>query len=321
MSIQKFGLHSLLPDTITLLSGPGCPVCVSDQSFINKAISYARLPNTIITTFGDLIRVPGTSSSLAKEQAKGADVRIIYSPHQALEIAQDNPDKIVIFLAIGFETTAPTSAATILKSHHLEIKNLLLLSSHKTMPPAMTALIDKGVEVNGYIAPGHVSTITGIQMYESFVNNFRVGCVISGFEPLDLMQSIYLLIRQLEQHQPKVENQYSRVVKKEGNLMAKKILSEVFISHDDWWRGLGILPLSGLKLAPKFDYFDAEIKLTTDVEPSEENPNCICGTILRGQATPTDCPLFGNNCTPLNPVGACMVSSEGTCSAYYKYRD
>jgi hydrogenase expression/formation protein HypD len=319
MSIQKFGIPSLLPLNIKLLSGPGCPVCVSSRSYIDQAIAYSRMENVIITTFGDLIRIPGSTSSLEKEKANGADIRIVYSPLDALAIARSNLDKKIVFLGIGFETTAPGSAASIVTAYNENLKNFLLFSSHKVMPPAMSALIDEGVKIDGYIAPGHVSTITGHNIYLDFPKKFGIACVISGFEPVDLLQSIYMLVKQVEENDPKVEIQYRRAVKMSGNEKALAILDEVFELRDDWWRGLGILPKSGLKIRNKYADFDAESVLQVDVEPTREDKGCLCGEILKGLKNPKDCKLFGKGCTPSDPVGACMVSSEGACHAYYKY--
>ena len=319
MSIQKFGIPTLLPDTIRLISGPGCPVCVSDRKYIDQAIAYARLEDVIITTYGDLIRVPGSTSSLDEEKAEGADVRIVYSVLDALKIAKDNKDKKIVFLGIGFETTAPSSAAGIVRAQMAGIRNFYVFSSHKIMPPAMEALIDEGVKLDGYIAPGHVSTITGVGIYENIPKKFGLGCVVSGFEPVDLLKAILMLVNQIENNDPKVEIAYTRVVKPEGNIKAQQMLEEVFELRDDWWRGLGILKKSGLKINEKYADFDAEVQIPVEVEPTREDKGCICGEILKGLKNPKDCKLFAKACTPNNPVGACMVSHEGSCHAYYKY--
>lgn len=319
MAIQKFGIPSLLPENIKLVSGPGCPVCVSSRKYIDQSVAYAKLPNVIITTYGDLIRIPGSSSTLDEEKAKGADVRIIYSVLDALKIAKDNPKKKIIFLGIGFETTAPSSAVGIINAHKQGITNFFLFSSHKVMPPAMTAIIDEGVKIDGYIAPGHVSTITGSGIYKDIADIYKLGCVISGFEPVDLLQSILMLIRQFEKGEPKVEIEYSRVVKPEGNLKAQQMLDEVFELKDDWWRGLGILPKSGLKIRDLYKKYDAEFMIPVEVEATREDKGCLCGEILKGLKTPKDCKLFGKGCTPSDPVGACMVSHEGACNAYYRF--
>ena len=319
MAIQKFGIPSLLPPTIELLSGPGCPVCVSSREFIDKAIAYSRLENVIIATYGDLIRVPGSTSSLDKEKASGARVKIVYSVLDALKVAKENPSKKIIFLGIGFETTSPGSALGIVKAFEEKISNFFLFSSHKVMPPAMEALIDEGVKIDGYIAPGHVSVITGTSIYKDIPEKHRLGCVIAGFEPVDLLQSIYMLVQQLENNQPKVEIQYKRAVKPEGNIIAQNYLNEVFVPGPDWWRGLGILQNSGLKIREKYKMHDAEANINVEVEPTREDKGCICGEILKGLKKPKDCKLFGKACTPEDPVGACMVSHEGSCAAYYRY--
>ncbi|MAE07971.1 MAG: hydrogenase formation protein HypD [Bacteroidetes bacterium] len=319
MSIQKFGLPYLLPETVELVSGPGCPVCVTSREYIDKAIAYSRLDNVIITTFGDLIRVPGSSSTLEKEKASGADVRIVYSILDAMLIAKKNKSKKIVFLGIGFETTAPSSAAGILKARTAGLKNFYVYSAHKVMPPAMEALIDDGVNIDGYIGPGHVSTITGQSIYMNIPKKYNMGVVISGFEPVDIMQSIHMLVTQIENNDPKVEIQYTRVVKPEGNIVAQQMLEEIFEYRDDWWRGLGILKNSGLNIKKDYEMHDAEKMIEVEVEETVEPVGCICGLILRGEKKPKDCGLFGKVCTPTDPVGACMVSNEGSCHAYYLY--
>jgi len=320
MAIQKFGIPSLLPENIQLLSGPGCPVCVTDRKFIDTAIAFARLDDVIITTYGDLIRVPGSSSTLDAERGKGHKVKIVYSILDALEIAKENPDKKVIFLGIGFETTTPSSAAGVVNAISMELNNFYLYSSHKVMPPAMSALIDEGVKIDAYIAPGHVSAITGTAIYDDIPRKYRLGCVISGFEAVDLMQTILLLSRQMENDDPKVEIQYKRAVVREGNTKAQKLVAQVFEACDDWWRGLGVLKDSGLKLKPAYAHLDAELVIPVEVERTREDKGCICGEILKGLKSPADCKLFGKICTPNDPVGACMVSNEGACHAWIRYR-
>lgn len=320
MAIQRFGIPSLLPQHIELVSGPGCPVCVTDRAYIDKAIAYARQSDVIITTFGDLIRVPGSSSTLDREKAMGADVRIVYSILDALTIAKKNRKKKIIFLGIGFETTSPGTAAGIIKAQMAGLFNFYVLSAHKIMPPPMAALIEQGVKIDGYLGPGHVSTITGSAMYQFIPERFNLGVVISGFEPLDILQSIYMLVLQHENKQPKVEIQYNRVVRPEGNIKALELLDEVFELRDDWWRGLGILPASGMAIRPKYESFDAEKQIPVQVEPTREDKGCICGKILKGIANPSDCKLFGKACTPADPAGACMVSNEGACAAHYRFK-
>ena len=320
MAIHRFGLASLLPSNIRLISGPGCPVCVSSQLFIDKAMAYSKIPGTIITTYGDLIRVPGSSTSLEKERAAGSDIRIVYSALESLEIARGNPEKNVIFLGIGFETTAPATAATIIKAKKEKISNFFVLSAHKVMPPVMKALVEEGVKINGFIAPGHVTAITGTSIYNDLASVYGLGVVVSGFEPADLMQAVLMLAIQMESGTPKVEIQYQRVVHYKGNIIAQQLLDEVFVHSDDSWRGLGMIPDSGLKIRENFSSFDAEKQFTVNVPESVEPKGCICGQILRGIKTPEDCTLFAKKCSPSHPVGACMVSAEGTCATYYKYR-
>jgi len=320
MAIQRFGLPSLLPSTIHLISGPGCPVCVSSQHFIDMAMAYSKMPGVIITTYGDLIRVPGSTTSLEKERANGSDVRIVYSVLESLEISKSNPEKKVIFLGIGFETTAPLTAAAILQAKKENIDNFFVLSAHKVMPPVMKALVDEGVKIDGFIAPGHVTAITGTAIYNELAEVCGLGVVVSGFEPVDMMQAIFMLTEQIESGTPKVEIQYQRVVHAEGNKIAQKMLNDVFELRDDQWRGLGVIPKSGLGIRDELSSFDAEKQFNVEVPESTEPKGCICGQILRGLKTPVDCGLFGKKCTPTDPVGACMVSGEGTCATYFKYR-
>jgi hydrogenase expression/formation protein HypD len=320
MAIHRFGLHAMLPPTIRLLSGPGCPVCVSGMQFIDKAMVLAAIDGVIIATYGDLIRVPGSGSSLEKEKAKGRDIRIIYSVTEALQVARDNPSKKVVFPGIGFETTAPLTAAAILEAEKEGIRNFFVLSSHKVMPPAMQALVDGGVKLDGFIAPGHVTSITGTGMYGFLALEHGLGVVVSGFEPADLLQSVLMLTEQVESGTPQVEIQYRRVVKPEGNPIARRFMDEIFEPSDDTWRGLGMIPLSGLRIRSRWSAFDAEKVFPLDIPEPPEPKGCICGQILRGAMTPPECALFATRCTPSNPVGACMVSAEGTCATYYKYR-
>jgi hydrogenase expression/formation protein HypD len=320
MAIQRFGLPSLLPPTIRLISGPGCPVCVSSQHFIDMAMAYSKIPGVVITTYGDLIRVPGSTTSLEKERANGSDIRIVYSVLESLEIAKKNPEKKVVFLGIGFETTAPLTAAAILQAKMENIENFFVLSSHKVMPPVMKALVEEGVKIDGFIAPGHVTAITGTAIYNELAEVCGLGVVVSGFEPVDMMQAILMLTEQIESGNPKVEIQYQRVVHTDGNKIAQQMLEDVFELHDDRWRGLGVIPKSGLGIREELSAFNAEKQFKAEVPESTEPKGCICGQILRGLKTPVDCDLFGKKCTPTDPVGACMVSGEGTCATYYKYR-
>ena len=320
MAIHRFGIPSLLPDNVKLISGPGCPVCVSGIEFIDKAIALSNREDVIITTYGDLIRVPGSKSSLEKEKSMGDDVRIVYSALDALEIAKQNKDKKIVFLGIGFETTTPGTAVVIQQSYKEKISNLYLLSAHKIMPPVMEALLKEKVKIDGFICPGHVSTITGSKIYDFIPEKYKIACVVTGFEPTDIMQSVYMLAKQINEQDQKVEIQYSRVVTREGNIKAQVIMNEVFETRTDNWRGIGEITNSGLKLREKYKAFDAELVFDIQIDPVEEHSACICGQILRGQKAPKDCKLFGMVCSPDNPIGACMVSSEGACQAFYKYR-
>jgi hydrogenase expression/formation protein HypD len=319
-AIHRFGITSLLPQGVKLVSGPGCPVCVTGTDYIDKAIAYSKMEGVILTTFGDMIRVPGSVTSLEKEKSAGADVRIVLSGLDALEIARTNREKTVIFLGIGFETTAPGTAVTIQLAEKDHIENFLLLSAHKVMPPAMEAIINEGVNLDGFICPGHVATITGSKIFKFIPERFNLGCVITGFEPADILLSILMLIKQVNMKSPKVEIQYKRAVIENGNSIALMHMSEVFEPSDATWRGFGVIPSSGLMLRTKFESFDAEKRIPLKREPGKENDLCICGTILRGLKTPEECRLFANLCTPENPIGACMVSSEGSCNNWYRYR-
>lgn len=319
MAIQKSGIPGLLPANITLKSGPGCPVCVSSREFIDKAIALSQHPEVVITTYGDLIRVPGSKYNLDSAKAAGNDVRIVYSVLDAIRIASQLREKKVVFLGIGFETTAPATAAAILQANQLKLKNFYLLSAHKIMPPAMSALMDESVMIHGFLCPGHVSTITGASIYQPLVDDYKTACVIAGFEPTDILQSLLMLVKQVENNRPEVENQYTRAVKAEGNIKARRMLEEVFSLQADWWRGLGVIEKSGMQLKNKYRQFAAEEHFDLKVEATKDPPQCICGEVLKGVKEPKDCLLFDKACHPAHPVGACMVSHEGACHAYYKY--
>jgi hydrogenase expression/formation protein HypD len=319
-AIHRFGIPYLLPGNIKLISGPGCPVCVTGNDFIDKAVKASLMDDVILTTFGDLIRVPGSNSTLDKERAKGADIRIVISGLDALEIARINPDKRVIFLGIGFETTAPGTAVTMKKAKEENRENFYLLSAHKIMPPAMEAIIKDGININGFICPGHVAAITGSEIFCFIPEKYKLGCVVAGFEPVDIVQAILMLVNQVNSNSPGTEIQYSRAVSKEGNSMAKKHLTDVFEVCDASWRGFGVIPGSGLMLKKEFERFDAEKFFPSESGWQEEKGSCICGDILRGKKNPPDCPLFGKACVPDNPTGACMVSNEGACNTWFKYR-
>jgi len=319
MAIHRFGIKDLLPKNINLISGPGCPVCVTAIDFIDKAIEISKIKDTVITTFGDLIKVPGSYSTLEKEKAKGADVRIVYSILESMDLAVLYPSKNIVFLAIGFETTAPATAAGIIKAEEMNLKNFSVLCAHKVMPPPMQAIIEEGIKTDGFLAPGHVSVITGIDMYRFIVNKFKKAVVVSGFEPVDVLQSIYMIVKQLEANKPDVEIQYTRVVKPEGNQKAKALLEEVFEYSEANWRGLGTIPNSALTIKSKFEKFNAEKVFPIKIQKTREPKGCICGQVLKGLKLPSECKLFKKVCTPENPTGACMVSSEGACNVYYRY--
>lgn len=320
VSILKHGIRQLLPPSIRMLSGPGCPVCVTPVADIDKAVALARIPGIIIATFGDMVRVPGSSSTLQKEKADGADVRIVYSTQDAIETARQNPLKSVVFVGVGFETTAPTVAASLLQASGEGISNYYVLSLHKLTPPVMKALLSSHeIELDGIVCPGHVSAITGSRPYEFIGNDHNVSAVISGFEPLDILLAVEMLVKQVEEGRHVLENAYTRVVRHEGNMQALEIMDEVFETSDSIWRGIGVVPESGLRLRDKYSAFDAERRFEIERQTSRENPACICGEILRGVKGPHDCRLFRTVCDPGHPVGPCMVSAEGTCSAYYLY--
>jgi len=320
VAIFKYGIRQLLPPTIEMVSGPGCPVCVTSNSDIDKCIAFSQLPGVIVATFGDMLKVPGSRSSLQRAKAEGADVRMVYSALDALSMARDSTDKSVVFLGIGFETTAPTIAASILQAQEQKIVNYHVFSMHKLTPPVVKAVLDAGeVKIGGIVCPGHVSVITGSQAWEFVARDYGIPCVVSGFEPLDILQCISMLVEQVEGGRSEVEIAYSRGVCHEGNIEAQKLMHRVFQPSPAEWRGIGQVPGSGLKLREKYSRFDAE--RVFEIEPGEsfEPDGCICGEVLRGVRTPHDCALFNSVCTPQSPVGPCMVSSEGTCAAYYLY--
>ncbi|RPJ18062.1 MAG: hydrogenase formation protein HypD [Desulfobacteraceae bacterium] len=322
MSIFRNGIRNVIPETISLISGPGCPVCVTAQSEIDAFIELAGEPDTIITTFGDLMRVPGTGSSLQKERAEGRDIRMVYSTFDALEIAVKNPEKRVVFLGVGFETTAPTVAASILAAREMKAGNFFVYSAHKTVPQALFALVKtEGIRIDGFILPGHVSVIIGTGAYLPFFNQCRVPCVVAGFEPSDILQALLMLVRQIENKAPGLENAYPRAVSFEGNKKAVGVMNQVFEPADVAWRGIGIIPRSGLKIRDEFSGYDAGKRFSITEKVSQEPKGCACGEILTGLKTPVECALYKKICTPVDPVGPCMVSSEGTCAAYYKYHD
>ncbi len=322
-TFRRFGLDKMLPVNLRLISGPGCPVCVSTQDYIDNAIELAKDKDVIILSFGDMLRVPGTRSSLEKERASSGNIRVIYSPLDSLAMARLHPHKRIIFLAVGFETTAPAIALTITAAKKERLSNLFFLCSLKLIPPAMAQLVhDPRLKLDGFLCPGHVSAIIGIKPYEFIVKKYGISCCIAGFEPLDMMEGLYLLLRQIRRKNPSVKNQYARVVRIEGNPKAKKIIKDVFRVSDSAWRGLGVIPKSGLSIRKEFARFDAEKEFCFKRENEKARKRatkCKCSDVLKGIASPPECPLFSKGCTPDNPIGACMVSNEGACHAYYKY--
>jgi len=319
MAIARHGIKGLLPENLRLISGPGCPVCVTPQGQIDQFIELGKSADTILTTFGDMIRVPGTHSNLEAERARGADVRVVYSPLDAITIAEENPGKRVIFFGIGFETTTPAIALAILEAWKRGLPDFFVLSAHKLIPPAMTALAsDPEVGIEGFICPGHVSSIIGSEAYQPIAREYGIPCVVTGFEPLDILQAIHMLVKQAMEGRAEVEVQYSRAVSQYGNLAATKCVYTAFDVVDTEWRGIGVIPVSGLALRPEFAAYDAS-KFLPEYVPSPGNKACECGLILKGLKSPSDCKAFGRVCTPENPLGPCMVSNEGACAAEFRY--
>ncbi|OGD71421.1 MAG: hydrogenase formation protein HypD [Candidatus Coatesbacteria bacterium RBG_13_66_14] len=319
MSVARSGLRSLLPKNIRLLSGPGCPVCVTGVGFVDAAVAYARRPDTIVCTFGDLVKVPGSSGSLARERARGADIHVLYSPAETLPIAAENPDKLVVFLGVGFETTTPTVAALVDAAVGGGVKNFALLSAHKTMPNALRALCTGGVKLDGFLLPGHVSVVTGLEIYRFVPEEFGLACAVTGFEAADILSGILALVRQVNAGEPKVQNAYPRAVTAGGNPRARALVDKYFQACDADWRGLGVIPGSGLELREEFADYDALKAYPVEVGEPVEPAGCRCGDVLRGLLHPTECPLFERPCNPGEPLGACMVSNEGACAAAYRY--
>jgi hydrogenase expression/formation protein HypD len=320
-AIVKYGVDELLPPQITLLHGPGCPVCVTPVELIDKATEIAAQPGVIFTSFGDMLRVPGTQHDLLSSKAAGADVRMVYSPLDALKMAQANPDSQVVFFAVGFETTAPANAMTVYQAKKLGIKNFSLLVSHVLVPPAIEAILSSPRNrVQGFLAAGHVCAVVGYAEYEPLAQKYKVPFVVTGFEPLDILQGIYMTVKQLEEGRVEVENQYARAVRREGNPAALQIMREVFTVVDRKWRGIGEIPRSGLGLSAAYAEFDAERRFGVADYHAEESGECLSGLVLQGEKRPQECPAFGTRCTPEHPLGATMVSTEGACAAYYRYR-
>ena len=320
-SIFKYGIEELLPPSVELIHGPGCPVCVMPKGRIDDAISIAQNPEVILTTFGDTMRVPGSKISLLQARANGADIRMVYSPLDCLQIAKNNPEKEVVFFAIGFETTAPSTAFTILQAAAENINNFSMFCNHVLVIPALKALLDNpDLRLDGFVGPGHVSMVIGTNPYEFISQEYNKPIVISGFEPLDILQSIWMLLWQLVENRCEVENQYSRLVEENGNQQAIAAINKVFQVRKTFaWRGLDEIPYSGLKISPEYAKFDAEVKFTIPNLKIPDHKACQCGEILKGVLKPWECKVFGTACTPEKPIGSCMVSSEGACAAYYKY--
>ncbi len=320
-SIVKYGVDELLPKGITLIHGPGCPVCVTPVELIDKAIQLAHRPDIIFCSFGDMMRVPGTKENLLLAKAQGGDVRMVYSPLDCLQLARENPGKQVVFFAVGFETTAPANAMAVFQAKEQGIKNFSILVSHVLVPPAMEAILSSpNQRINGFLAAGHVCTVMGYTEYEPLAAKFKVPIVVTGFEPVDILEGLYLCIAQLEKGEAKVENQYTRSVQRQGNLPAQTLIKEVFQIVPRKWRGIGEIPLSGLGLRPQYAAYDAEKKFDLQDLAVSEDPECISGLVLQGIKKPKECTAFATRCTPETPLGAPMVSPEGACAAYYNYR-
>ena len=317
-TIVRQGIDELLPAEIRMIHGPGCPVCVTPLEMVDKAINIAGRQGVIFTSYGDMLRVPGTTGDLLGLKARGADVRVVYTPLDAVRIAAEHPDREVVFFAVGFETTAPANAMAVVHAANSGITNFSLLVSHVLVPPAITAILDSPEnEVQAFLAAGHVCAVMGWTQYEPIAARYRVPIVVTGFEPLDLLEGILMAVRQLEQGRTEVENQYARAVRRSGNLPAQEVLRRVFQVKDRTWRGIGTIPGSGFGLSAEFSAYDAEQRFATEAVLANENPACIAGQILRGTKLPTDCTAYAKACTPRTPLGAPMVSSEGTCAAFY----
>jgi len=322
VSIARNGLRGVMPETITLLSGPGCPVCVTANADIDTAIEFAKQPGVIVTTFGDMMKVPGSYSSLSGEKAEGHDIRIVYSPLDALDIAERNPDHQVVFIGVGFETTVPVIASAIQQAAARDIGNFSVFSAHKTVPEALRALVnDPDVEIGGFILPGHVSVIIGLEPYRFLAEEYGVPSVITGFEPVDVLHGVYMLAKQVAEGRADIEVAYTRAVPPEGNPAAVAKIEEVFEPCDAEWRGIGVIPGTGLAIRETYAAFDALKRVPVTPPPVKEIKGCQCGEVLRGVTLPFECKLFARACTPEHPIGPCMVSSEGSCAAYYRYTD
>ncbi|MEW6719870.1 MAG: hydrogenase formation protein HypD [Thermodesulfobacteriota bacterium] len=319
-SIARSGLRSLLSGAVSLVSGPGCPVCVTPDGYVDAAIALGHKPGITLTSFGDMLRVPGKRSTLEKERAKGIDVRVVYSPLDAVALAAAEPDREIVFLGVGFETTAPAIGGAIRTASDRKLKNFSVLPSVRTIPEAMAILArDPEIRIEGFLCPGHVSVVIGTQPYEELASKHHIPCVVCGFEPLDILLAVSMLLRQKKEGAARVENAYPRGVAPEGNRKAREVIAEVFAPCDTGWRGIGVIPGSGLRISDRYAAFDAERKHGVPVIFAMEDTPCRCGDVLKGKILPPECPLFGKACVPEEPVGPCMVSTEGTCAAYYKY--
>lgn len=320
VAIARNGLRTMMPEGIRLASGPGCPVCVTSNKDIDTVIALSRVPGVTIATFGDMTRVPGSTSSLLKEQAQGRSINIVYSPLDALTLAKENPDEQIVFVGVGFETTTPLVAMAIKRAKAMGLKNFSVFVAHKNMPGALETIVaDPALKIDALILPGHVSTIIGVKPYEFLAQKYGIPGVITGFEPVDVLQGIAMIMRQLHEGRAEIEIAYSRGVMKEGNPVALAAIEEVFETVDATWRGLGVIPGSGYAIRDEYKEFDAFARFSPEVEPTQEPKGCRCGDVLRGIMAPNECPLFRKVCTPENPIGPCMVSSEGSCAAYFRY--
>lgn len=319
-SLVKNGILQLLPDTVRMVHGPGCPVCVTPLHLIDKAVYLAEEKGVILCSYGDMLRVPGSKRSLLESKAAGADVRILYSPLEAVQIAKDNPEREVVFFAVGFETTAPANALSVIHAQRSGVTNYSILASHVLVPPAIEAVMDdEEASIQGFLAAGHVCAIMGIGEYYPLVERYKIPVVVTGFEPVDLVQGILMVVRQLENGEHRLENQYSRVVRPEGNPEARKVMEQVFEVADREWRGIGTIPMSGYEVRAALAAYDADRKFNVSIEKVPESSECIAGLVLKGIKKPQECPQFGKKCSPQSPLGAPMVSSEGACAAYYHF--
>lgn len=320
VAIFRSGIRQILPENVELVSGPGCPVCVTCDEYIDKAIAYARRKNFVIATFGDMLKVPGSRSNLAAVSAEGADVRIVYSPLDAVTLAEENPRKQIIFLAVGFETTAPTAAATVIAARARGVKNLFMLSAQKLVPPALRLLLnDAAIHVDGFLLPGHVAVVVGAKAFNFLATDFNIPSAIGGFEADEILSALVSLLEQVDSGRATVANEYRSVVTADGNVAAQRVLAQVYAVADAEWRGMGVIPASGLRMRDEFAEFDIERVEPIEIERGGKKSACRCGDVLRGLINPTDCPLFGRACKPLHAIGPCMVSVEGVCAAWFKY--